>query len=134
MKSLEAEKFVAAGNEHLKERYLALGLDFHNTAYSLSFIRDKLNENSTLSCTVTNRTYKEQTEQTAVCFTYPSNKCIYEMMFLKGHDPQFGRSNGCVICLSGLHHISARVEKITGLVSNRGFTNHAFCSYWHACY
>jgi hypothetical protein len=50
---------MVAGNERLKERFLALELDFQNTAYSLSFIREKLNENSTFSSTVTNRTVKQ---------------------------------------------------------------------------
>lgn len=91
MKSLEAEEFAAAGNEHLKERFLALGLDFQNTTYSLSFIRDKLNENSPLSYTVTNRTVKQLIIQLYggdVCFTSPSNKRISQMVFSTGRDPQ----------------------------------------------
>ena len=91
MKSLEAEESVAAENKHLKERFLALELDFHNTAYSLSFIRDKLNENFTLSCTVTDRTVKQMIIELYggdACFTYPSNKQISQMLFLTGRDPQ----------------------------------------------
>ena len=88
MKSLEAEESVAAGNKRLKERFLALGLDFQNTAYSFSFIREKLNEDSTLSSTVTNRTVKQLIIELYggdVCFTHPSNK---RMVFSTGRDPQ----------------------------------------------
>ena len=91
MKSLEAEESVAAGNERLKERFLALGLDFQNTAYSLSFIREKLHEDSTLSSTVTNRTVKQLIIELYggdVCLTYPSNKRISQMVFSTGRDPQ----------------------------------------------
>ena len=91
IKSLEAEESVAAGNERLKERFLVLELDFQNTAYSLSFIREKLNENSTFSSTVTNRTAKQLIIELYggdVCFTYPSNKRTSQLVFSTGCDPQ----------------------------------------------
>ena len=91
MRSLEADESMAAGNKLLKERFLALGLDFQSAAYSLSFIRDKLNENSTFSSAVTNRTVKQLTIELYgddVCFTYPSNKRISQMVFSTGRDPQ----------------------------------------------
>ena len=86
MKSLEAKESMAAGNKLLNESFLALGLDFQSTAYSLSFIRDKLNENSTFSPAVTNRTVKQRWFD--VCFTYPSNKRISQMVFSTGRNPQ----------------------------------------------
>ena len=91
MKSLEGEESIAAGNEHLKERFLALGLDFQNTAYSLSFIRDKLNEHSTFTSAVTNRTVKQLIIELYggdVCFTYLSNKRISQIVFSTGRNPQ----------------------------------------------
>ena len=91
MKSQEAEESMAAGDEILKERFLALELDFQNTAYSRSFIREKLNENSTFSSTVTNRTVKQLIIELYggdVCFTYPSNKRISQMVFSTARDPQ----------------------------------------------
>ena len=91
MKSLEAEESVAAGDEIVKERFLALELDFQNTAYSLSFIREKLNENSTFSSTVIKRTVKQLIIELYggdVCFTYPSNKRTSQMVFSTGRDPQ----------------------------------------------
>lgn len=124
MKSLEAEEFAAAGNEHLKERFLALGLDFQNTAYSLSFIRDKLNENSPLSYTVTNRTVKQLIIQLYggdVCFTSPSNKRISQMVFSTGRDPQ-----SLVEAM--------RVSRITDLGWEKVFVNHEICSYLRAFY
>ena len=90
-KTLEAEEPISAENELLKERFLALGLYFQNTAYSLSFISDKLNENLTFSSAVTNRTIKQLIIELFggdVCFTYPSNNRISQMVFSTGRDPQ----------------------------------------------
>ena len=91
MKSLEAKESLAVGNEYLKERFLGLGLYFPKTVYSLSFIRDKLIANSTLSCTVTDRTVKQLIINQYggdVCLTYPSNKRIFQMVFSTGLDRQ----------------------------------------------
>ena len=93
MKSLEAKESVAVGNKSLNERFLGLGPYFQNTVYSLSFIRDKPNANSTLSSTVTDRTVKQLINQYGgdVCFTYPSNKRISQMVFSTGrHRPSTG--------------------------------------------
>ena len=43
LENLEMEDLVTTGEESLKARFLALGLDFSRSAYSLTSIRDRLN-------------------------------------------------------------------------------------------
>jgi len=47
MANIEIEDLVSATNSSLREKIFALDLDFSKSAYSLSYIRDKLNEGST---------------------------------------------------------------------------------------
>ena len=91
MKSLEAEESVAVGNEFLKERFLALGLDFQSTAYSLSFIREKLNKIQLLALQLPTELSSKLIIELCggdVCFTYPRNQRISQMVFSTGRDPQ----------------------------------------------
>ena len=88
LKSLEEEDSITAGDESFKEQFLALGLDFTTTACSLTSIRDRLNEH--LSVPVPNRAVKHliiALYGDAVCFTYPSNKRISQMVFSVKSNP-----------------------------------------------
>ena len=57
MRNFEMEDLVTAPDGSLKERFLALNLDFSISAHSLTSIRDKLNEDS--SEIVSNRVVKK---------------------------------------------------------------------------
>ena len=74
LKNLKLEDSVTIGDDSLKARFLALGLDFRSSAYSLTSIRDMLNEGSPE--TVSNRAVKQliiKLYGDTVCFTYPCN-------------------------------------------------------------
>lgn len=73
MKNLEMEDSVAATDDFLKARFLSLELDFTKSAYSLTSIRDRLNEGSSPEI-VSNRVVKQliiELYGDGVCFTYP---------------------------------------------------------------
>ena len=75
MKNLEMEDSVAAADDSFRARFLALQLDFSTSAYSLSSIRDRLNEG--LADVVSNRSVNQliiELYGDTVCFTYPCNK------------------------------------------------------------
>lgn len=82
LRDVEEEHCVSAGDESLKTQFLSLGLDFNSKAYSLSSIRDKLNDIVTVP--VSNRTVKHliiTLYGDTVCFTYPHNKRLSQMVF-----------------------------------------------------
>ncbi len=81
MKNLEMEDSVTAADDSFKARFLALELDFSRSAYSLTSIRNRLNEGS--AGMVSNRAVKQlmiELYGDAVCFTYPNNKRISQMV------------------------------------------------------
>ena len=89
MTNLEMEYSVAAADDSFKARFQALQLDFTNSAYSLSSIRDRLNEGS--ADVVSNRSVKHliiELYGDAVCFTYPSNKQKSQMVLGTNSSPQ----------------------------------------------
>lgn len=89
MKNLELEDSVAATDDSFKARFLALQLDFSTSAYSLSSIRDRLNEGS--ADVVSNRAVKQliiELYGDTVCFTYPCNKRKSQMVFKSNSSPQ----------------------------------------------
>jgi len=89
LKNLELEDSVTAADESFKARFLALGLDFSRSAHSLTSIRDRLNEGS--AGIVSNRAVKQliiELYGDAVCFTYPSNKRISQMVLCTNSSPQ----------------------------------------------
>ncbi len=82
LKNLDAEDSVTASDESLKAQFLALGLNFDSTAHSLTSIRDTLNENVTVP--VSSRTIERviiELYGDSVCFTYPNNKRVSQMVF-----------------------------------------------------
>ena len=88
LKGLEEEDSVTAGDELFKEQFLALGLDFTTTAHSLTSIRDQMNEN--LPVPVSNRAVKHliiELYGDSVCFTYPTNKRISQMVYSVKSNP-----------------------------------------------
>ena len=88
MKNLEMEDSVTASDDSLKTRFLALGLDFSKSAHSLTSIRERLNEGSTVI--VSNRAVKQliiELYGDTVCFTYPSNKRISQMVLCTNSSP-----------------------------------------------
>ena len=88
LKGLEDEDSITAGDASFKEQFLALGLDFATTAYSLTSIRDRVNEH--LSVPVSNRAAKHliiELYGDTVCFTYPCNKRISQMVFSVKSNP-----------------------------------------------
>ena len=79
---MEQEHCVSASDESLKVHFLSLGLDFNAKAYSLSSIRDKLNEIVTVP--VANRTVKHliiKLYGDTVCFMYSQIKRLSQMVF-----------------------------------------------------
>ncbi len=81
IRNLEMEDSVAAADDSFKARLLALQLEFSTSAYSPSFIRDRLNEGS--ADVVSNRSVKQliiELYGDAVCFTYPNNKRKSQMV------------------------------------------------------
>jgi len=70
--NLEMEDSVAAKDDTFKGRFLALNLDFSKSAYSLTSIRDRLNEDSTDIVSIKQLIIELYGD--AVCFTYPNNK------------------------------------------------------------
>ena len=89
MKNLEIEDSVAAADDSFKARFLALQLDFGTSAYSLSSIRDRLNEGSTV--VVSNRSVKQliiELYGDTVCFTYPCNKRKSQMVLKTNSSPK----------------------------------------------
>lgn len=90
MSNLEIEESVAAGDDSLKARFLALELDFSKSAYSLTSIRDQLNKGDSTEI-VSNRVVKHliiELYGDAVCFTYPSNKRMSQMVFCTKSSPE----------------------------------------------
>lgn len=88
MKNLEEEDLVTAEDDSLKARFRALELDFAKSAHSLTSIRDRLNEGSVTP--VSNRVVKQLIIELyggAVCFTYPSNKRISQMVLATNSSP-----------------------------------------------
>ena len=81
MQNLTIEDSITASDDSLKARFLALGLDFSRSAYSLTTIRDMLNEGS--ATIVSNRSVKQliiELYRDTVCFTYPNNKRMSQMV------------------------------------------------------
>ena len=86
--NLVLEESIIAGDDSFKARFLALGLDFQKSAHSLTSIRDQLNEGST--GIVTNRAVKQliiELYGDAVCFTYPTNKRLSQMVLGTNSSP-----------------------------------------------
>ena len=81
---LEKEDSITADNS-LKARFLALGLDLRKTAYSLTSIRDRLNEGSTQ--VVSNQLIIELYGDN-VCFTYPGKKRASQMVLSTNSSPE----------------------------------------------
>ncbi len=90
LKNVEKEHCVSAEDESLKAQFLSLGLDFKSTAYSLTSIRDQLNK--TVTVPVSNRTVKHlliKLYGDAICFIYPQNKRLSQMVFsMQNANPQ----------------------------------------------
>ena len=89
MKNLEMEDSVAAADDSFKARFLAIQLDFSTSAYSLSSIRDRLNEGS--ADVVSNRSVKQliiELYGDTVCFTYPCNKRKSQMVLRTNSSPK----------------------------------------------
>ena len=89
MKNLEMEDSVAVTDDSFKARFLALQLDFSTSAYSLSSIRDRLNEGS--ADVVSNKSVKQliiELYGDTVCFTYPCNKRISQMVLRINSSPK----------------------------------------------
>ena len=89
LKNLEKEDSITAEENSLKARFLALGLDLSKTSYSLTSIRDRLNEGSTQ--VVSNRAAKQliiELYGDNVCFTYPGNKRASQMVLSTNSSPE----------------------------------------------
>lgn len=89
MNNLNKEDSVAANDDSLKARFLALGFDFTTSAHSLTSIRDRLNEGSAQP--VSNRVVKQliiKLYGDSVCFTYPSNRRISQMVLATNSSPE----------------------------------------------
>ena len=83
------ENELTVEDESLKARFLALGLDFSKSAHSLTSIRDRLNDDS--SGVVSNRAVKQliiKLYGDTVCFTYPSNKRVSQMVLSANSSPE----------------------------------------------
>ena len=81
MKNLDMEDSITAEDDSLNARFLFLGLYFSKSAYSLTSVRDRLNEGSTVI--VSNRVVKQliiELYGDAVCFSYPSIKRLSQMV------------------------------------------------------
>lgn len=90
MNNLEMEDSATATDDSLKARFLSLELDFSKSAHSLTSIRDRLNESSSPGI-VSNRAVKQliiELYGDAVCFTYPRNERISQMVFCTKSSPE----------------------------------------------
>ena len=88
LQHLEKEDTITAKDESLRTAFSTLDLDFETTAYSVTFIRNKLNENREVP--VSNRAVKQliiELYGDGVCFTYPTNKRISQMVFSTKSNP-----------------------------------------------
>ena len=88
LQHLEKEDTITAEDESLRTAFSTLELDFETTAYSITFIRNKLNE--TREVLVSNRAVKQliiELHGDGVCFTYPTNKRISQMVFSTKSNP-----------------------------------------------
>ena len=88
LQHLDKEDTITAEDESLRTAFSTLELDFETTAYSITFISNKLNE--TQESPVSNRAAKQMIIELygdGVCFTYPTKKRISQMVFSTKSNP-----------------------------------------------
>jgi hypothetical protein len=89
LRNREKEDYLTAEDESFKAKFLSLGLDFSRSAHSLASIRERLKDSS--NGMVTNKAVKQliiKLYGDAVCFTYPSNTQLSQMVLSTKSSPQ----------------------------------------------